>query len=147
MDDQDPNLWSFISKDQIRQRMQIIASVSQWIRSFGSTHGLKHTKKTREVLIVKSGLQIASAIKNSYYHPSSAYKPFLSAARWRQPDLPVADILKMSVLAAAVFFRSWLYFAPNLLWRMLPVTRNPALQVLRWHCGRPGQELSAKSKN
>jgi exo-beta-1,3-glucanase (GH17 family) len=43
MDEQDPNLGSFISEDQIRQRMQIIAPFSQWIRSFGSTHGLEHT--------------------------------------------------------------------------------------------------------
>jgi exo-beta-1,3-glucanase (GH17 family) len=43
MDGQDPNLGSVISEDQIRQRLQIIAPYTQWIRSFGSTHGLEHT--------------------------------------------------------------------------------------------------------
>jgi exo-beta-1,3-glucanase (GH17 family) len=43
MDGQDPNLGSVISEDQIRQRIQIIAPYTEWIRSFGSTHGLEHT--------------------------------------------------------------------------------------------------------
>jgi exo-beta-1,3-glucanase (GH17 family) len=45
MDGQDPNLGSLISEDQIRRRMQIIAPYTEWIRAFGSTHGLEHTSR------------------------------------------------------------------------------------------------------
>jgi exo-beta-1,3-glucanase (GH17 family) len=41
LDGQDPNLGSFVSEDQIRERMQIIAPFTNWVRSFGTTDGLE----------------------------------------------------------------------------------------------------------
>jgi exo-beta-1,3-glucanase (GH17 family) len=45
MDGQDPNLLSFISEEQLFQRVRIITPYTQWIRSFGSTHGLEETAR------------------------------------------------------------------------------------------------------
>jgi len=41
MGDQDPNLGVQISEEQIYERMGIIADYTNWIRTFGSTHGLE----------------------------------------------------------------------------------------------------------
>jgi exo-beta-1,3-glucanase (GH17 family) len=42
MDGQDPNQGSVVSEDQIRERMQIVAPFTDWVRSFGTTNGLGH---------------------------------------------------------------------------------------------------------
>lgn len=41
VNDQDPNDNILIPKEQIRQRMEIIAPYTKWIRTFGSTNGLE----------------------------------------------------------------------------------------------------------
>lgn len=41
IDGQDPNLRSFISEQQLRNRMHIVAPYTQWIRTFGTTDGLE----------------------------------------------------------------------------------------------------------
>ena len=41
VDGQDPNLGSLVSEDQIRERMQIIAPFTDWVRSFGTADGLE----------------------------------------------------------------------------------------------------------
>ena len=38
---QDPNLGSYVSEAQLRQRMAIVAPYTKWIRTFGATHGLE----------------------------------------------------------------------------------------------------------
>ena len=42
VDGQDPNLDSIVSEDQIRERMQIVAPFTKWVRSFGSNNGLEY---------------------------------------------------------------------------------------------------------
>lgn len=42
VDGQDPNLGSIVSEDQIRERMQIVAPFTDWVRSFGTNNGLEH---------------------------------------------------------------------------------------------------------
>jgi len=41
VDGQDPTLGSIVGEEQLKQRMQIIAPYTEWIRTFGSTHGLE----------------------------------------------------------------------------------------------------------
>lgn len=38
---QNPNLGTIISEEQLRERLQVIASYTMWVRTFGSTHGLE----------------------------------------------------------------------------------------------------------
>ena len=42
MDGQDPNQGSVVDEDQIRERMQIVAPLTNWVRSFGTRNGLEH---------------------------------------------------------------------------------------------------------
>jgi exo-beta-1,3-glucanase (GH17 family) len=42
MDGQDPNQGVVVSEDQVRERMQIVAPFTEWVRSFGTAHGLEH---------------------------------------------------------------------------------------------------------
>lgn len=41
IDGQDPNLGSQISEEQLRQRMELIAPYSEWVRTFGCSNGLE----------------------------------------------------------------------------------------------------------
>ena len=56
VDGQDPNFGPQITTTQIRQRLQIIAPYTQWVRSFSSTHGLENIP-----VVAKSfGLKVAA---------------------------------------------------------------------------------------
>ena len=78
MDGQDPNLGSLISADQIRQRMQIIAPYTEWIRAFGSTHGLEHTSRIAHEFDLKA-----------------------AAGAWLGTDLQVNDLEMQNIIDAA----------------------------------------------
>lgn len=56
MDGQNPNYGSFISADQIRERLGIIKSHTEWIRTFGSTSGIEETGKIAHELGLKAAV-------------------------------------------------------------------------------------------
>ena len=56
MDGQDPNLGTVVDSDQIRARMQIIEPYTDWIRTYGSTHGLETSGAVARSLGLKAAL-------------------------------------------------------------------------------------------
>ncbi len=56
MDGQYPSLGSQISEEQLRARMAIIAPHTQWIRTFGSTHGLENASKIAHEMGLKAAV-------------------------------------------------------------------------------------------
>ncbi|MCU0679333.1 MAG: glycosyl hydrolase family 17 protein [Planctomycetes bacterium] len=54
---QDPNLGSVVSENQIRNRLAVIDGYTDWIRTFGSTQGLEHAAR-----IAKTEFGIGTAI-------------------------------------------------------------------------------------
>jgi exo-beta-1,3-glucanase (GH17 family) len=56
VDGQDPNLGSVVNEAQLRTRLQIVAPYTQWVRTFGSTHGLERTGAVARSLGLKVAL-------------------------------------------------------------------------------------------
>lgn len=52
---QDPNQGAIVSLPQLRQRLNIIAPYTRWVRTFGATHGLEETGR----LAHRRGLKVA----------------------------------------------------------------------------------------
>jgi exo-beta-1,3-glucanase (GH17 family) len=55
IDGQDPNLGAVLSEEQIRDRLELVAPYTRWIRVFGSTRGLEHIGRIAHEL----GLMVA----------------------------------------------------------------------------------------
>jgi len=53
MDGQSPDWGTVISEDQIRERLRIIAPYTNWIRTFGMTHGLENTGRIAHEMNLK----------------------------------------------------------------------------------------------
>lgn len=56
IDGQDPNLGSFVSENQLRERMQIIAPFTKWIRTFGCQNGLELSGMVAHELGLKAAI-------------------------------------------------------------------------------------------
>jgi len=56
LDGQDPSFGINISIEQLRQRMRIIRPYTQWIRTFGCTHGLENAGQVARELNLKTAL-------------------------------------------------------------------------------------------
>lgn len=57
MDNQDPNLGTTIDGAQITERLETLVAQADWIRTFGSTHGLESTGTIARSLGFKTALQ------------------------------------------------------------------------------------------
>ena len=52
-DGQDPNLGAVVTYAQVERHMQTVAPYTQWVRTFGSTHGLENAGRIAHVLQLK----------------------------------------------------------------------------------------------
>jgi len=53
LDGQDPNSGVIITEEQLRERLKIIQPYTQWIRTYGSTHGLENTASIADSMNLK----------------------------------------------------------------------------------------------
>jgi exo-beta-1,3-glucanase (GH17 family) len=78
VDGQNPNLGSVVTLAQVQARLDVIAPYTEWVRTFGSTHGLEHVPSQAKA----RGLKVA-------------------AGAWIGPNGPANDAEIASVVGAA----------------------------------------------
>ncbi|MFO7613533.1 MAG: glycosyl hydrolase family 17 protein [Bacteroidales bacterium] len=54
--DQDPNMGTVVSAEQIERRMKIVAPCTEWIRTFGCTKGMEHAGRIAKGLGLKTAI-------------------------------------------------------------------------------------------
>lgn len=93
VDGQDPNNEPIISEDQIRERMQIIAPFTEWVRSYGYTHGLEKSGLIAHQLGLK--IALGAWLSSNLTANEQEISNLITAAKAGQADMVVvgAEVL------------------------------------------------------
>jgi len=85
MDGQDPRQQPNISKDQLFSRMGVVQPYTQWVRTFGSTHGLERSGAVAH----KLGLKVALSawISSDLAANEAEIANLIAAAQRREADM------------------------------------------------------------
>lgn len=101
MDGQDPNRGSVVSEDQVRERMQIVAPFTGWVRSFGTTHGLEHIPHVARDFSLNTA--IGAWLSDDAAENAQQMQNLIAAAQSGQVDLAIvgSEVLLRGDLSAA----------------------------------------------